>query len=170
MEYYIFSYQLSSDVRYLIWVSNDEDSKNDRFVTDAQGIIPAFTSLEALQAYAAEKNLPLPTPSSTDPINFDSIVEWLSTNSDLPACDDLLNAWNAFSDMHSSIQRKSAFSEVNFTNKVIYDKIFWGNNLPAVTPEGEHYDPSWSADELETMKSIYTSGIDLFISSTYIHE
>jgi hypothetical protein len=170
MEYYVFSYQLSSEVRYLIWVSDDENSKKDRFVSDSQGMIPAFTGLEALEAYAATKNLSLLTPSSAILLNLDTIVGWLSANSDLPTCDDLLNAWNAFSDADNSTQREPSFSKMSFTNKLIYDKIFWGNNLPAVTPEGEHYDPSWTAEELDTMKSIYTCGINLFIFSTYIYE
>jgi hypothetical protein len=47
---------------------------------------------------------------------------------------------------------------------LIYDKLFWGNNLPLITPEGERYLPEWSADEVQSLAQILASGLDLFIS------
>jgi hypothetical protein len=170
MEHYIFPYQLSNEVRYLIWVSDDADSKRDHFITDPQGMISAFASLQALEGCAAEKSLPLLTQSSVAPLALDLIVEWLSANGELPECGVLLNAWNAFSDAANSAQRESAFSKLNLSNKHLYNKIFWGNNLPAVTPEGEHYDPIWVDEELNALRSIFATGIDLFISSILLHE
>jgi hypothetical protein len=167
MDYYIFPYQLSNEVRYLIWVSDAEDSKKDHFVIDSRGAIVSFTGLEALASYAAEENLSLLT-SSMAPLNLDLIVEWLSANSDLPECNVLLNAWNAYSDADTSAQKKSTFSKLNFANRHLYDKLFWGNNLPSVTPEAEHYDPTWNYEERIALRSIFTTGMDLFISSVSI--
>jgi hypothetical protein len=41
----------------------------------------------------------------------------------------------------------------------IYDKLFFGNNLPAITPAGVSYEPVWSHDEIETLSRIYRLGL-----------
>ena len=47
----------------------------------------------------------------------------------------------------------------------IYDKVFRGNNLPAITRTGESYVPVWSPDELRSIKALMKSGIALFHST-----
>jgi hypothetical protein len=34
-------------------------------------------------------------------------------------------------------------------------------NLPAITPTGEHYVPTWSTEEVRTLAQIIASGLDL---------
>lgn len=41
----------------------------------------------------------------------------------------------------------------------IYDKLFHGCNLPAMTPDGEHYVPEWSASETAALKQLLMLGI-----------
>ena len=41
----------------------------------------------------------------------------------------------------------------------IYDKLFFANNLPAVTPRGASYEPIWSEDEVELLSRIYRFGL-----------
>jgi hypothetical protein len=41
----------------------------------------------------------------------------------------------------------------------IYDMLFCANNLPAVTPPGEHYKPEWVQEEIEAMARIYRLGL-----------
>jgi hypothetical protein len=164
MEYFVFSYRISSEDDYLIWVSDDEDSK-DHFVTDESGKIPSFASLSDLQQFAVHRGLPL-TPSELHLLDLDAIIGWLSKGAEIPECNELLNAWNACSDVSASFQENERlFAKLNFANKPIYDKLFWGSNLPAVTPAGERYDPVWNTSEIESLTTIFTSGLDLFISS-----
>jgi len=54
-------------------------------------------------------------------------------------------------------QLDSRFSEV-------YEKLFWGNNLPAVTPKGFHFDPEWSPDEIAGLATVLRAGLKLFKS------
>jgi hypothetical protein len=42
-----------------------------------------------------------------------------------------------------------------------YDKLFWGNNLPVVTPPGEFYVPAWSDEELAELHRILSDGMRL---------
>jgi hypothetical protein len=164
VEYFVLSYRLSLEERYLIWTSDDEDSKKDCFATDEDGMVPSFANIASLERYATQRNLIL-SPASPHLHDFDVIVSWLSTHRNLPKCEELLNAWNAFSDVSNSVKRETSFAKLNFTNKPIYDKLFWGNNLPAVTPKSEQFDPIWNKQELESLINIFTSGIELFLSS-----
>ena len=73
-------------------------------------------------------------------------------------------AWNLFSDVaHSMPDKGSAFEHLD-SQPTIYDKLFWGNNLPSMTPEGMHYSPEWSAAEVASLAEILSAGLDLFES------
>jgi hypothetical protein len=41
----------------------------------------------------------------------------------------------------------------------IYDKLFFANNLPAITPRGASYEPIWSEGEIELLSRIYRFGL-----------
>jgi len=47
----------------------------------------------------------------------------------------------------------------------VYDKLFWGNNLPAMTPPGERFVPTWSAEELEALAALLSAGFAMLSSS-----
>jgi len=167
MEHFIFPYILSSKTGYLIWVSDDEDSKKDHFVTNDRGKVSTFSNLDDLKHFENHLGLTVTASSELRPLNLDAIADWLSEGEEMPECDVLLNAWNAFSDISSSFQGNDApFAKADFAHKSIYDKLFWGNNLPSVTPVGERYDPIWNAGEMESLKAILGAGLDLFIAST----
>lgn len=50
----------------------------------------------------------------------------------------------------------------------IYEKLFWGNNLPTVTPAGKTYVPVWTQNELERLRSVMAYGIDNFHSHSAV--
>jgi|SRR6185312_15679943 len=167
MEHFVFPYILNSKIGYLIWISNDEDSKKDHFVTNDCGKVLTFVSLDDLKHFENHRGLTVTASPETRLLNLDAIADWLSKNEEMPECGVLLNAWNAFSDVSSSFpEEPTPFAEMNFAHKPIYEKLFWGCNLPAVTPAGERFDPIWSVAEVESLKSIFGAGLDLFIAST----
>jgi hypothetical protein len=40
-----------------------------------------------------------------------------------------------------------------------YQKLFLGCNLPAITPEGKHFDPDWSREERENLARVLRLGL-----------
>lgn len=72
---------------------------------------------------------------------------------------NILDAWDCLEELTESL-RIPLKSHGNVANK-IYDKLFWGLNLPSVTPAGKSYEPIWSEWELSRMKEILTSGATL---------
>ena len=80
-------------------------------------------------------------------------------------CNKILAAWNLFGDVATSLGEPGAvFRRMDSQFRAIYNKLFWGNNLPSVTPEGSRDIPEWSSDELDSLVKIMISGLELFAS------
>ena len=47
----------------------------------------------------------------------------------------------------------------------MYDVVFFANNLPSMTPQGECYVPDWTTDDLETLRGVIHSGVTMFRSA-----
>jgi hypothetical protein len=129
--YFCLWYRLDHTDGYLIWFSNDQDG----VVTQPDGIVPSFRDQEALRAYAASHQLML---EETAPLlhDLDAVARWLrrSLSADVD-CDALLTAWNLFGDLAASVN--ADFDRDRDRTQRVYEKLFWGNNLPAVTPPGK---------------------------------
>lgn len=106
----------------------------------------------------------LGVPLAADPAgyDFDRIRAWCAAPGP-PAevdCRALLDAWNFLDDLtglhagadtpHTRLSRAAAG---------VYDKLFWGSNLPAVTPPGERFESSWSPKELAAIREVFESGL-----------
>ena len=158
--YYRLWYRLDYTDGYLIWFSNDDDG----VVTQPDGVVPSFPDQETLQAYARFHQIEL---AAMEPLlhDLDGLARWLGRPlSAAVDCDILLTAWNLFGDLATSV--KATFDHEHTRSQRIYEKLFWGNNLPAVTPAGQHYTPTWSDDELLLMREILHDGLVLF--RTYV--
>lgn len=173
MEYFPLWYRFNSEDRYTIWISNDKDS----LVVDADGFIPTFEGTDLLRRYADLSHFDL---QNEEPIlhDLDWIVTFGRAGERTCDCKKALAAWNLFVDVANSVGHKgNAFKrcDVQISPKVprssdpapsIYNKLFWGNNLLPVTPDGCEYIPEWSSDELASLAELLSSGLDLFMSNT----
>ena len=154
--YYRLWYRLDHADGYLIWFSNATDG----VVTQPDGTVPSFRDQEAVQTYASSQHLTL---DEMEPLlhDLDSIVAWLGRSR--PAeldCATFLTAWNLFGDLSASV--KGDFDSDRTRTQHVYEKLFWGTNLPSVTPPGKHYTPLWNDEELRVMREILTNGLMLF--------
>jgi len=73
-----------------------------------------------------------------------------------------LNAWNFFDDLAGLHDNPgTAYARLSRGAGRGYDKLFWGSNLPSVTPPGEWFTPSWGADELDSIRRVLEAGLGL---------
>jgi hypothetical protein len=153
--YFRLWYRLDGADGYLIWFSNEEDG----IVVEADGSAPAFRDLAALQAYADSQHLDM---LIEEPIlhELDSVAAWLARPVHAIDCDAFLAAWNLFADLAASTG--AVFEPDSERTRHVYDKLFWGNNLPSVTPPGERYVPRWSAAERRIVRQVLGAGLALF--------
>lgn len=122
-----------------------------------------FNDIESLLKYAASKGL---TVDCNNPIllNLDLVTSWLEAKENTSIdCNLFLNAWNLFRDIAFSVNAEFDSNEKRTKN--IYDKLFWGCNLPSVTPKGKYYEPIWDENELNLIRSILNSGLTILRNS-----
>ena len=156
-KHYRVRYRLDGVDSFLIWYSNDWDG----VIVEGDGSVPSFRARSALSAYAERWGLAFEAEETSE-FDLDAIEHWLSRPEDSPIdCCLFLNAWNLFDDVASSTGGGS-FERTSRGASGVYDKLFWGNNLPAVTPPGEHYAPVWADGEVAELHRILGDGMALF--------
>jgi hypothetical protein len=155
-KHYQVRFRLDGVDSYLIWFSNDSDG----VVVELDGSVPTFRARSDLCAYAGRRGLALEAEEPSE-FDLDAVERWL-TRSDPGAieCGLFLDAWNLFGDIASS-KGCAAFEGASRSAVVVYDKLFWGNNLPTVTPPGEHFVPAWSDAEVAELHRILSNGMAL---------
>ena len=158
-QYFNLWYRLDCKDAHLIWFTDEKDGV---FVS-LEGRVPSFENTEDLLRYAESRGLSVDVEAAIL-LDLDTLAEWLKQeNVESVDCVSVLNAWNLFDDVSRSLG--GAFDADRKLTKKIYDKVFWGNNLPSVTPEGESYHPAWTKRELKIMRELLSSGLSFFRSS-----
>ena len=168
-------YRLDNRDHFLIWYQMEEASEDlDGVVVLSNGTIPVFASLDALASYAEVENIRLEVnalPLAKSDVNLhdlDTVVKWLRVKRSKPEgptainCDEFLGAWNLFADVSRSIG--GSFDVDRQRTAKIYEKLFWGNNLPSMTPVGRYYIPLWSNDERRIIREVMSQGLNMFRS------
>jgi hypothetical protein len=160
-KYFAAWYRFRGEDRYLIWITNESDS----VVVNSDGYIPSFASLAVLGEYAALNHYQLEN-EEPDLHDLDWVASWTASPRRRVDCEKALAAWNLFGDVANSIgERGSAYKRLDAPLNPIYQKLFWGNNLPSMTPKGKHFTPKWSAGEVRSMAEFLVAGLRMFESS-----
>jgi hypothetical protein len=155
-QYYNCWFRLDTHDSYLIWFTNEEDG----VFTDTNEKVPCFLKTEDLYCYASSLNLPIVV---VEPIlhDLDFVAYWLEAkDGETVDCKTFLAAWNLIDDVSSSVG-----GEFNANRKLtakIYDKLFWGSNIPLITPVGKSYEPSWTKRELKIIREVLGVGLSIF--------
>jgi hypothetical protein len=157
--YYQCEFRIDGRRLYVVWYTNDEDG----VVRQSDGKIASFANEHQLHAFCEANAMSLKDPAIYDECDFDEIAAWCSR----PAAEAIdpvafLVAWNMLDDaLRVQFDARSQYwtkSQTPLANKM-YEKLFWGNNLPAVTPPGKHYEPIWSQEEVETLSRVFFLGL-----------
>ena len=143
---------------WLITFTNDYDG----IVLDQENKIAVFNSLQDLETFA--RNSLITIDGKSFHRNLDPVLSFLKEPraSDI-LCNDFIDAWNIFTDLSSTLRGENMDIQDDYGIE-IYRKLFYGCNLPAVTPEGAHYEPSWKTDEVSELHKILSDKWTLFQS------
>lgn len=155
--YYRVHFRLDEVDAFLIWFSSDVDG----VVVEGDGLVPTFRIEAEMDAFAERRGITFVSEPASE-FDFDAVEHWLSKPGDSTIdCNLLLGAWNLFDDVASSMGDE-AFVRKSREAPGVYEKMFWGNNLPSVTPTGEHFVPVWSDGEVAEIRRILSEGMTLF--------
>lgn len=141
----------------LIWQTDDEagyEGDTDGVLVHRGKIVWART-LEDLLELAQQHNITLEA-GNEEPQNLDRIEELLQLPTSDDTCAQLLKAWNLLGDIARSVN--ASLDDRGPEADKCYDKLFYGNNLPSITPPGEHYSPYFDDDEQRLITEILDRG------------
>jgi hypothetical protein len=143
---------------FLLWVS--DDWALNRVLADA-GRVVSFCDEQSAREYAQAENLTLAPEEDLGLHDLDSAVSWLEADTE-PECRLLLAIWNLAGDVARSVTEP--FEDRGEALDGVYDKLFFGNNLPSMTPPGEQYHPQWTEEELRLLRATIQIAVDLIRS------
>lgn len=155
--YYSYDWLLDARHYLVIWFDGDPEGVE---MTPAGKII-AFKAFDDLASYCHANGL-APLVDDGAQLNLDSIAAWCKRPSeDSVDCRLFLDASNAFTD----VARSDKAVNCTFIGDAdlyipVYDKLFWGCNLPAVTPPGQRCTPTWSRQEVSALAHVLRTGLD----------
>ena len=158
-QFYPVTYISGQEMFILVWYSNDQDG----VFIDERGHIPVFRDISRSLAFMTPLGIEL-TIEESEPYDLDRLRAWLEDPHGQIDCSNVLNIWNLIDDIMRSYGLAQDYREEYDEADAIYDKLFWGCNLPSVTPEGEHYAPDWSETERSVMACVLGEGLRLFES------
>jgi hypothetical protein len=165
--YYEYWFRLNRKDYCLIWYSNAIDG----VIINQTAHIPIFKDHSSLLQYSTGTGIQLKDEFLLSPsTNLDVVKKWLENprKTRVP-CQELLSAWNLFTDVANSVGDKKYDNNRKQTKK-IYSKLFWGSNLSAVTPSDKHYVPIWKKVEIVIIRETLEYGLKLFRSRTILVE
>lgn len=143
--------------RYALWYTNDVDG----FVL-RRGKIPVFGSEEELERFAGQQEVVL-EPEEPEVHHLDLAAQWVQTGVGAGVnCSVFNSVFNLCLDAAAALGQPASWERPEFNR--IYDKLFWGCNLPAVTPPGREYVPLWSLEELAILRDVLRKALDQFLA------
>lgn len=160
-EYYEYGILLGGRVNWILWYTNTSDG----LACDLVGRIMVFETSPVLRDYATSTGLKVAEASTV--LDLDSVRRWVDGPPSIPAdYPTLLNTWNLWDDIRGTLDCSTLNQDTDVEQ--VYDKLFWANNPPALTPEGECFIPEWSEHELGILRAQLTDGFELFEKSTVL--
>ena len=149
--------------RYFLWQTDLESDAPDRVLIDIAGRISSFGTEAAARRSAAARG----EPAVAEPpvvYDLDRLAAWCDHPGEATLdCEAALSAWNLFADLPAPpTGAPSIFGRADRSTGALYDKLFFGNNLPSVTPEGAAYTPLWSDEELTRLSHTLRLGLAEF--------
>ena len=155
-EYYPVQINLNQAIYYMIWYTDEEDG----FITEFSKPL-LFPDFDELKQYA--KNSGLQLEKDLTSYDFEAVTKWVENPEVKFECELFLDCWNFFNDLSKSVGRpfKGNFDTGNTVD--VYNKLFYGSNLPAIRKDGEKYIPGWDEKELLRLKTIMEDGLSILV-------
>lgn len=163
--YYPYSATIDESRYILIWYT--DSAKGDVFLK-ANGKPVVGLNKSGIEKQLRNKKLRIEWSQAAD-VDIDAlpaVIKKISRthSSNKKQNNLLLNAWNFFEDLTRTFGIEKMF--LSFRNPLlnkVYDKIFWGSNLEAVTPANKSYTPIWDDEEIKALQLFLTRAKEVFI-------
>ena len=152
--YYVVECVLDGRSRFLLWYSNERDGVE----LDKGGAVLSASSCSEIRRRAGRAGMVVEDEAPAR-FDMDELSDWVAEPHPPPPVTLIGACWGLFADIAASIGRK--FDEDRDATEDIYDKVFWAQNLPSVTPPNQRHTPVWSSSELSVLSDLMARGIQL---------
>ena len=163
--YYKISFVYKKKKYYTLWFNNDIDgllNKNKKIIL--------FKSDNEMINYSINNNIKVKEDKIVN-YNVDRIkiiIKNIKLMKDEKInCKYILGIWNIIGDIVRTNQTYFSGDLWKIKNKkllLIYDKIFFGNNLPALRGDGEIYIPIFNNNEIKNILNILEECYGIFVN------
>jgi hypothetical protein len=155
-EHHLCTVRLDGRSIHFLWFTNDRDGIEEA----SPGKIRVFPDASSARKWGSQAGLVIAQDKPVE-YDLDRVARWCEH----PAkegidCNTFLDVWNLFGDLGSD--SSTVFRAANRRGKVLYDKLFFGSNLPTFTPPGERYAPDWSELEVRELARVLRLGLAEF--------
>ncbi len=141
---------------FFVWLGGRRTP--DRVAATKSGRIRGFVSEHEARTFA--KAASEHVDKKVIRYDFDRVALWCNTGTTKDVdCNFVNDAWNFFIDVRA-VGACASFDRAHRKANKCYDKVFWGLNLPAMTPKGRSYEPVWRTAEIKLMKDVLRAGLD----------
>jgi hypothetical protein len=171
IEMYPYCYIYKGRKTFLVWLTKEGDK--DTFRLDSNNRLISFRSERGLRDLPGTRSKQLKWSEGVQ-IDFDHFWNALrrlkvGKSSSAKTCKILLDGWNFIEDMVRTVGLTETTKGLHSPLlKKVYDKLFYGNNLPAVTPESKSYTPLWLREEIVSFRKEFYSIWKMLTKSGYI--
>lgn len=144
---------LVDDRLYYYAMQSDEDGEETAYCHG--GEFPLYAHFGTLRIDVANDGLRL-DEEDRGLVDVDRALHAVRLRMTVPDMDSVLIAWNCLEEVAEGLGVPMNFRG-DLANRA-YDKLFWGLNLPSVTPADRHYIPYWRRKEIAKIVRILRSG------------
>lgn len=162
MLHYAFYFRLDASDAILIWYTDDVGSSPDRFESLDPQSVACFYDRITLLRFSETNNIGTIVDDDPVVVDIDAAREWaLSPISTTEDCHNALGVWNLFIDLCATLPDKCSTLKIAIDNAPDTEqKLFFGSNLPSITPEGEYYKPHWETEDKMVLRSVFSNGAE----------
>lgn len=155
-EYYPVKINLNRIIYYMLWFTGEDDG----FISELSKPL-LFSNFNDLDKYA--KNINIKLESDLTVYNFEAITNWIENPKSPSKYELFLDSWNFFNDLSKSTDSpfKGNFDSGNTVD--VYNKLFYGLNLPTLKKNGEEFTPKWDEQEIEKLRDVLEDGISILL-------
>ncbi len=156
-KYFLHPILINGEVVTAVWFDNDYSG----FHLTPTKTIPAFRSAAEATALAMELGAKMPI-DSIELLDVDTCAAWIAKPVARGVnCSDFLYLYNAAGDFRNSLANAN-LDLGDKTHLKITEKLFWGCNLPSMTPPGKSWTPVWTKKELKELRIMMRESVNIF--------
>lgn len=132
------------------------------------GALIAFSSADSAQAYLKSAFPTYTRPISSSVFDFTGLRPAEGNESPLDPC-YILTMWNLIDDLAKSLDLPFLGQQRTEQIDTIYEKLFFGNNLPAINTSGKIYIPVFTKAERKKLDKILRDGL-MIVEHALLHK